>query len=110
MWLKGRNGDHGVDGAKGDKGDVGLEGQKGSQVRWTNQHVTHQDPLQFLEHSEWYYGFCFCLSFVLLVLFFFPQGDRGESGLPGDKGEKGEKVQEVIISCSCPTLFPRACD
>lgn len=50
------------------------------------------------------------MLFVLHLFYFFPQGDRGESGLPGDKGEKGEKVQEVIISCSCPTLFPHACD
>lgn len=34
VWcdFKGRNGDHGVDGAKGDKGDIGLQGQKGDQV------------------------------------------------------------------------------
>lgn len=109
MWLKGRNGDHGVDGAKGDKGDVGLEGQKGNQVRWTNQHLTHQDPLHFLEHSDDIMVFVFVFH-LFCLFYFFPQGDRGESGLPGDKGEKGEKVQEVIISCSCPTLFPRACD
>ena len=30
--MKGRNGDHGVDGTKGDKGEIGLQGKRGDQV------------------------------------------------------------------------------
>ena len=95
--MKGRNGDHGVDGTKGDKGEIGLQGKRGDQVgarRGSSSTRERHKDHSALSAVE---GSLRCPREV--VLWFtswrssFGQGDAGEQGPSGDTGQRGEKVK-----------------